>query len=182
MRMQEAIAAGIHRGILYAMLEEGQIERLSRGLYRISDLPALGRPDFTTVAYKAPYAIICLISALHFHEITNEVPHEVQIAIARKATPPRIDYPPTRVFMFSGEAFQSGIETHIIDGKPIRIYSAAKTVSDCFKYRNKIGLDVAIEALRMYLRSSKANIAELLASAKVCRVQKVITPYIRGQL
>ncbi|MDP8240713.1 MAG: type IV toxin-antitoxin system AbiEi family antitoxin domain-containing protein [Candidatus Hatepunaea meridiana] len=180
LRMREAIDSGIHRTMLYAMLEEGVIQRLSRGLYRLTDLPEMGNPDFVAVACKAPNAVICLISALSFHEITNQVPHEVQLAIARKTAPPHLDYPPTRIFIFSNSTFREGMETHRLDGVAVRIYSPAKTVADCFKYRNKIGLDVAVEALKLYCRHRDTDLNELLRCARICRVQNIITPYIES--
>ncbi len=180
--MKEAIDSGIHRTMLYAMLERGVIQRLSRGLYRLTDLPPMRDPDLMTVCRKAPTGVICLISALFFHEITNQIPHEVQLAVVRKTASPHIDYPPTRVFIYSESTFKEGIETHIIDGVTIKIYSPAKTVADCFKYRNKIGLDVAVEALKMYLKRRPLDINELMRCANICRVQKVITPFIESQI
>jgi len=160
------------------MLDSGLIERLHRGLYRLTDLPSLGNPDLVAVSGRAPNAIICLISALAFHEITTHIPHEIQIAIHRHMRPPRIAYPPTRTFYYSEQAITSGVEEHLIDGKEVRIFSAAKTVADSFKYRNKIGLDVAVEALKMFHESQRLIPNEILRYSAVCRVEKVIRPYL----
>lgn len=182
LRMREALDSGINRSVLYSMLERGVIERLHRGLYRLTDLPSLGNPDLVAVSRKAPNAVICLISALAFHEITTHIPHEVQIAIRRHTRQPRISYPPTRLFYFSEKAITADVETHLIDGTEVRIFSAAKTVADCFKYRNKIGLDVAVEALRMFHESRRLIPSELMKFAAVCRVEKIIRPYLEALL
>ena len=178
LRMREALEFGITRTTLYSMLDRGIIERLHRGLYRLTDLPSLGNPDLVAVSLKAPNAIICLISALAFHEITTHIPHEVQIAIRRHTRPPRIVYPPTGTFYFSEQAITSGVEKHLIDGTEVRIFSAAKTVADCFKYRNKIGLNVAVEALKMFHESRRLIPNEIMKFSAVCRVEKVIRPYL----
>ncbi|MBT7788789.1 MAG: transcriptional regulator [Calditrichaeota bacterium] len=178
LRMREALEFGITRTTLYSMFDSGLIERLHRGLYRLTDLPSLGNPDLVAVSGKAPNAIICLISALAFHEITTHIPHEVQIAIRRHTRPPRITYPPTGTFYFSEQAITSGVEKHLIDGTEVRIFSAAKTVADCFKYRNKIGLNVAVEALKMFHESRRLIPNEIMKFAAVCRVERVIRPYL----
>jgi len=180
--MREAIEFGITRTVLYSMLDRGFIERLHRGLYRLTELPSLGNPDLVAVSRKAPNAVICLISALAFHEITTHIPHEVQIAIRRHTRQPRITYPPTRLFYFGEKAITAGVETHLIDGTEVRIFSAAKTVADCFKYRNKIGFDVAIEALRMFHEARRLRPSELMKFAAVCRVEKIIRPYLEALL
>jgi len=182
LRMSEAISLGIDRNLLYAMKKDGAIERLNRGLYRLTDLPPMDSPDLVAVSRKAPNGVICLISALFFHEITTQVPHEVQLAILRGSEPPRVDYPPTRIFIFSEQAFEAGIDEHRLDGVDVRIYSSAKTVVDCFKYRNKIGFDVAMEALKMYYNRRDFNLNELMEHARVCRVEKVMRPYVEALL
>ena len=177
-RTAEAIRAGIHPRTLYAMRDEGLLETISRGLYRLADLPPLGNPDLVAVSKRTPDCVICLISALSFHELTTQIPHEVYIALARGKARPRIEYPPIRAFWFSGNAFSEGIEKHHIDGTEVSIYSPAKTVADCFKYRNKIGLDVAMEALRDGWRARRFTMDGLWEAAGVCRVQRVIQPYV----
>jgi predicted transcriptional regulator of viral defense system len=182
LRMSEALKAGIHRRMLYSMLEAGFIEPLNRGLYRLTDLPPLGNPDLVSVSLKVPSGVICLISALAYHEITTQVPHEVYVALERGTETPRLNHPPTRIFWFSGQAFAAGIETHSIDGVSVRIYSPGKTIADCFKYRNKIGLDIAIEALKLYRERKRFKADDLMQVARVCRVEKVIRPYLEALL
>ncbi len=180
--MSEAPNAGIRRRALYAMLDAGVLERLCRGLYRLSDLPALGNPDLVSVALKVPSGVLCLISALAYHEITTQIPHEIYIAIPRRKEPPRLDYPPIRTFLFSGEAYARGIETHDLDGVAVRIYSPEKTLADCFKYRNKIGLEVAIEGLKLYRQRQPFKVEEILRFARVCRMENVMRPYLEALL
>lgn len=182
LRMNEAIQAGIHRRMLYSMLEGGVIERLNRGLYRLTDLPPLGNPDLVSVSRKVPNSVICLISALSYHEITTQIPHEVYAALERGTEAPRLGHPPIRVFWFSGQAFTLGIQTHKIDGVPVRIYSSEKTIADCFKYRNKIGLDTAIEALKLYREKKRFKADDLMKFARACRVENVIRPYLEALL
>lgn len=180
LRTNKAIKAGIHPRTLYEMREAGIIERLSRGVYRLTDLPEMGEPDLVSVAIRVPDGIICLISALAFHEITTQIPHEVYIAVERESRAPRIDYPPVRVFRFPGDAFTEGIEVHKIDNVAVRVYSPEKTVADCFKYRNKIGLDTAIEALKLYRESKRVKLDALLRFAAICRVKNIMRPYLEA--
>lgn len=180
LRMSEAIRAGIHRRTLYAMRDAGVVERLCRGLYRLADLPPLGSPDLVPVALKVPSGVICLISALAYHDITTQIPHEVYLALPRGAEPPRLEYPPVRLFWFAGKAFTEGIETHQVDGVSARIYCPEKTVADCFKYRNKIGLDVAIEGLRLCWQRKRPGVDKLMHFARICRVEKVMRPYVEA--
>ena len=180
LRTSQAVRAGIHPRTLYTMRDAGMVERLSRGLYRLADLPPLGNPDLVSVALKVPRGAICLISALAFHEITTQIPHEVYVALERGSEPPRLDYPPMRVFWFTGSAFKEGIETKKVEEVPVRVYSPEKTVADCFKYRNKIGLDTAIEALRLYRQRGRVNVDDLIRFARVCRVEKVMRPYLEA--
>jgi predicted transcriptional regulator of viral defense system len=180
LRTADAIRAGIHPRTLYEMRDRGMIERLSRGLYRLSDLPQLTEPDIIAVAMKAPESVLCLISALAFYEMTTQIPHEVHIAIGRNSRPPRIDYPPVRVFRFSGKAFTEGVETHKIDGVSIQVYSIEKTLADCFKYRHKIGIDTAIESLKLYRKSKHVRYDLLMYFAKICRVVKIMRPYVES--
>jgi predicted transcriptional regulator of viral defense system len=182
LRTGEALGAGIHPRTLYEMQRSGILEQLTRGLYRLANLPPLGNPDLISVSLKIPNGVICLISALAYHEITTQVPHEVYVALERGAEAPRLTHPPIRVFWFSGQAFTHGIQTHKIDGVPVRIYSPEKTIADCFKYRNKIGLDTAIEALKLYREKKRFRSEELMQFARVCRVEKVIRPYLEALL
>jgi len=178
----EALGAGIHPRTLYEMERRGILERLARGLYRLADLPPLGNPDLVSVGLKVPNGVICLISALAYHEITTQIPHEVYVALSRGAEPPRLGHPPIRIFWFTGEAFTQGIENHELDGIQVRIYSPEKTIADCFKYRNKIGLDTAIEALKLYRGRKRFKTDVLMRFARVCRVEKVMRPYLEALL
>jgi len=180
LRTEEALDAGIHPRTLYGMQRSGILEQLARGLYRLADLPPLGNPDLVPVSLKISNGVICLISALAYHETTTQVPHEVYVALERGAQAPKLAHPPIRIFWFSGQAFTHGIETHKIDGVPVRIYSPEKTIADCFKYRNKIGLDTAIEALKLYREKKHLESEEIMQSARTCRVEKVIRPYLEA--
>lgn len=180
MRMAEALAAGISRRELYALRDSGAVMQLSRGVYRLASLPALEAPDLVTVASRVPNGVVCLVSALAFHELTTQIPHAVDLALARGAERPRIEYPPVSYYWFSGAAFTSGIETPVVDGKRIRVYSAEKSVADAFKYRNKLGTDVAVEALRIWRRRRGARVERLLEQARVCRIERIIRPYLEA--
>jgi predicted transcriptional regulator of viral defense system len=182
LRTGEAITTGIHPRTLYAMRDQGIVERLSRGVYRLSDLQPLGDPDLISVALRIPKGVVCLISALAFYEITTQIPHQVYIAIDRHSRPPKMDFPPIRVFRFTGKAYESGIEAHEKEGIQLRVYSPEKTIADCFKYRNKIGLDVALEALKLYREKIGFKVDDLMHFARVCRVEKVMRPYIEALL
>jgi predicted transcriptional regulator of viral defense system len=182
MRLAEALRAGVSRGTLERMLEKGTLERLSRGLYRLVDAEPLPNPDLAVVAAKVPDGVICLISALSFHELTTQIPHEVYVAVSRTSEPPRIAHPPIRSFRFSGAAFSEGVEKHRLGPITVRVYSREKTLADCFKYRNRIGLDTCLEAVRFYKRQKKYNVDALLHFAKVCRVAKVMQPYLESIL
>lgn len=180
MRTSAAIEQGVHPRTLYALRDRGRLVQISRGVYRLADLPELSDPDLVTVATRVPEAVVCLISALCFHDITTEIPHEVHIALPRQVRKPKLDYPPLRVYHFSGPALEEGIETRRIDGARVRIYGPEKTIADCFKYRNQIGLAVALEALRLYLKRQHASRKTLLAYARICRVEKVMLPYLEA--
>lgn len=183
LRTMEAIRLGIQPRTLYAMRDAGLIQRLGRGLYRLAELPPLSNPDLVSIALGAPKGIICLISALAFHEITTQIPHQVYLAVEQyKGRMPRIGHPPVRVFWFSGEAFHEGVETHTLDGIPVSIYGPEKTVADCFKHRNKIGLDVAIEALRLCRQRKRSSVDKLMYFAKIDRVEKIMRPYLEAML
>jgi predicted transcriptional regulator of viral defense system len=177
-----AIREGIHPRTLYEMRDKGIIEMLSRGLYRLADLRPLNNQDLVTVALRIPNGVVCLISALAFHDMTTQVPHEVYIAVDRVSRPPQVDYPPVRVFRFTGEAFKSGIESHKTEGVQLKVYSPEKTLADCFKYRNKIGLDTAIEALKLYRGKKRFKVDDLMQFARVCRIEKIMRPYLEALL
>jgi len=182
LRTVEALRAGIHPRTLYALRDQGMIEQVARGLYRLAELSPPREPDLLTVAKKVPHAVFCLLTALSFHRLTTQVPHAVEVAISRTARVPRLDHPPLKVFRFSSEPLKAGIETHILDGVPIRVYSREKTLADIFKYRNKAGLDVALEAIQAYRSQPKRDLQAILKFARICRVENVIRPYLEAIL
>ena len=171
---------GIHREFLGRLCARGLLEKISRGLYRLPDAEVTAHHALAEAAKVVPKGMVCLLSALNFHEIGTQIPHEVWLAIDRRAARPRVAYPPLRIVRFSGKSLTEGIETHEVDGVPVRIYSPAKTVVDCFRYRIKIGLDVALEALREALRGRKCTIDELWRHAKAGRVANVMRPYLEA--
>ena len=164
------------------MRDSGTLEMISRGVYRLSDSPPLSNPDLVTVATRIPGGVICLISALSYHEITTQIPHEIHVALPRGAEEPRLDYPPIKTYRLTGEAFTTGVETHDIDSVSVRIYSPEKTLADCFKFRNKVGLDTVIEAIRFYRERKSINVEDLLHYATICRVNKIMRPYLEAIL
>jgi predicted transcriptional regulator of viral defense system len=182
LRTRDALRAGIHRRTLYQLRDSGRIEQLTRGLFRLADTPALDHPDLVTLALKIPEGVLCLISALAWHGLTTQIPHEISVAIPRGAAAPRLEYPPVRHFWFSGQAYSEGIEQHRVDGVSLRVYSQEKTLADCFKHRNRIGLDTVLEALKTYRERGPVHIEALLHYADICRVKRVMTPYLEAVL
>jgi predicted transcriptional regulator of viral defense system len=177
-RVRDIEAAGFRRQDLRYLVQEGKAQRLARGIYQLAAAPMLTYPSYSEVLLRSPNAVLCLLSALNFHELTTQLPHQVWIALEGTARAPKLAYPPIRVVRFSGDAFAKGIEMHRVDGITLRVYSVAKTVADLFKMRNKVGLDVAMEALREAIKGKKATRAEILKMAKVCRVKNVMRSYI----
>ena len=182
LRTAQAIAKGIHPRDLYRMQTLGLVTRLSRGLYQLKGKRSLSSPDLVTAALKVPQGIICLISALAFHRITTQIPHEVYMALRKGAEQPRLAFPPARFVRFASAVFESGVETHAIDGVKIRVYSPERTVADCFKFRNKIGLDVAIEALKFCRQRKRSSVEELMKFARLDRVERIMKPYLEAIL
>lgn len=180
LRTAQALAEGIHPRTLYELRDQGRVLALNRGLYRLADLPPLGNPDLATIAVCLPSAVICLISALSFHGITTQIPHQVDIALPRGTKSPKLTFPPLRIFRFSPSTFEKGIETRIVDKVKVRIYSPVRTVVDCFKFRNRIGIDVAVEALRLCRQRRVATIGEILTYARLLRMERVMTPYLEA--
>jgi len=180
MRTSEAEKAGIHNRTLYHMLENGYISKLERGVYKLVAKGQLSNPDLAIVATKIPKARVCLISALDFHDMTTEIPHSVHIALPRTSRDPSLDYPPLAVYRFSGKSLTDGVKEHEIDGIKVQVYNPAKTIADCFKFRNKIGKDIAIEALERGIRDGKASYKDVLRYAEICRVKTVIKPYLES--
>jgi predicted transcriptional regulator of viral defense system len=180
MLTKDALDLGIHPRTLYRLRDEGVVIQVSRGIYRLASLPPLSQPDIAAVALRVPRAVICLTSALAYHDVTTEIPHEVQIALPRRTKTPRLDFPPIRVFWFSGPALSEGIEVVEIDGVDVRVYDLPKTVVDCFRFRNKIGLDVAVAALNEAIKRKGVRPAELLRYARLCRIESVLLPYLEA--
>jgi predicted transcriptional regulator of viral defense system len=180
LRMSEAIEHGITRYMLYSLRDRGVIEQVSRGIYRLVELPPISNPDLVTVSLRFPNAVICLVSALAFHDITTQIPHEVSVAMPRDSRMPSLDYPPIQAHRFSNAAYKSGIEAHRIDEVPVKVYSAEKTMADCFKFRNKMGMEVVLEALKLYKTRKKFDLGKLIKYAKICRVEKVMKPYLEA--
>ena len=180
LRMSEVLRLGISRAALYTMRDEGIIERVSRGLYRLVALEPLAHPDLVTLAKRVPHGVLCLISALSFHELTTQVPHTVDLALERGTRKPRLDYPPTRCFWFSGPAFAEGIETHELDGVAVRVYDPEKTLVDCFRYRNQLGMDVVLEALRLWRDRRRRKLDVLLKYARMRHVERALRPYLES--
>jgi len=177
LRTQEAKAAGIHPRTLAALVEDGTVVRLDRGVYQLADA-APSEPDLAVVARKVPKAIVCLVSALAHHRLTTQIPHAVDLAVPRGFKDRKLEHPPVRFYRFGDASFAVGIERIKVGGRELRVYGAAKTVADCFKFRNKIGKDIAIEALRTYLRRKDAKVKDLLHFARINRVQAVMAPYV----
>ncbi len=182
LRTSEALRLGIEPRTLYALRDAGTVDQLARGLYRLADLPPLSNPDLVIVARKIPQGVACLVSALAFHELTTQIPHAVDLALESGSRRPRLSFPPVRVFWFSGLAWSEGVEVHLLDGVPVRIYGPEKSVADAFKFRRKLGLDLAIEALREHRRRPDFDVSRLLHYARVCRVEQVMSPYLEALL
>lgn len=178
----EAMHFGIHPATLYAMRDSGVLEPVSRGVFRLADAPPFGNSDLVTVAARVPRGVVCLISALAFYDLTTQIPHAVHLALPRGAMEPRLDFPPIKTYRFSGRAFSEGVEIHRLDGVGVRVYGVEKTLADCFKFRNKIGLDTALEAVRLYRERRQVKVADLMRFASVCRVEKVMRPYLEAIL
>lgn len=178
MRTAEALDAGIYPRTLYHMRDEGYLTQLERGVYQLQDSEPLSNPDFIIVSRKIPDAVICLISALDLHKMTDEIPHKVHIALPRTSRNPSLDYPPVSVYRFSDETLIAGVETKPFDGISVKVFTPAKTIADCFKFRNQIGLDIAIEALKRGVNERKATYGDIMKYAKLCKVERVIKPYL----
>ena len=179
-RSRDLVAAGMTRSQLSRMVAAGKLQRVARGLYARPGYQSGEHGALAEVAKRATNALFCLLTALRFHGLTTQAPFEVWIAIGNKEHPPRLEYPPLRTVRFSAEALSTGVETRRVEGTLIRVTSVAKTVADCFKFRNKIGLDVALEALREARRTKKASADELWGHAKIDRVANVMRPYLEA--
>ncbi len=178
----EIIEAGFNKTHLKDSLNSGRIQKVDRGLYRLSDGTSLSNPDLVAVAIKVPKGTVCLLSALAFHEATNEIPKYVDIAIPRGVHANKIKYPPVKFYRFAPQAWKAGIEKHEIEGHEIKVYNLAKTVADCFKFRNKIGMDIARDALKVAVTEKNIAPKEIMQYAKICRIDKIIKPILETML
>lgn len=182
LRTMEAISLGIHPRTLYELRDAGVLEAVSRGVYRLAEVEWSVDPDLLAVAARVPRAVICLASALVVHELTTQIPRTVDIALPPGGSGPRFSRPKIRVHRFSGASITEGIESRIADGVTIKLFNAEKTIADCFKFRNRIGLDIALEALRLYRSRRKQNFPALMRYAKIDRVDAIMRPYIEATL
>ena len=180
LRASDLDAIGAPRIVLTRLSAAGLLDRVGRGLYRLPDAQASEFESLGTIATKVPQAVFCLLTALQFHELTTQLPRQVWIAMPRGSHAPRFDYPPLKMVQFTGEAYAAGVEEVERDGVKLRVYGVAKTVADCFKHRNKIGLDVALEALKDARSRNKASSDDIWRYAKVCRVANVMRPYLES--
>ncbi|MBL7131067.1 MAG: transcriptional regulator [Candidatus Omnitrophica bacterium] len=178
----EIIGAGFNKAHIKISLNSGQIQRVDRGLYSLSDGMSLSNPDLVAVSIKVPKGTVCLLSALAFYEATDEIPKYVDIAIPRGVHANKIKYPPVKFYRFAPSAWKVGIEKHEIEGHEIKVYSLAKTIADCFKFRNKIGVDVARDALKVAITEKDITPKEIMKYAKICRVDNIIKPILEAMI
>lgn len=180
LRTRDLIGRGVHTDALYALRDSGRIIELSRGLYRLAEMGEAEHPDLAVVAASAPNAAVCLISALAYHEITTQIPSSVHLAVPRGSYNRIKLSVPVTVYRFDSRTFDDGLEPQRVGGMPLKVYSAARTVVDCFKFRNKIGLDVVVEALRLARQRKRVQNRELLRYARLLRVEKLMSPYLQA--
>jgi predicted transcriptional regulator of viral defense system len=180
LHVRDISAIGVPTVVLTRLARAGKLERTGRGIYVLPDRPASAHRSLAEVALRAPRGVVCLLSALRIHEIGTQAPFEVWLALPAGVLPPRLDSPPIRVIRMSGSSLSQGIEKITIDGVKVPVFNAAKTIADCFKFRNKIGLDVALEALREARRERKVNVDALWRYAKFDRVANVMQPYLES--
>jgi len=178
----ELSKAGINKDILKDSLKSHRVERLDRGLYCLSGDMSFSNPDFVAISIKIPKGVICLISALAFHEATSEIPKYIDVAIPRGTHESRVKYPPIRFYRFASKAWKAGIEEHKVGGYKIKVYNLAKTIVDCFKFRNRIGIDVARDALKVAITEKYTKPKEIMQYAKICRVDKIVKPILETML
>ena len=180
LRSRELVQAGISRVQISRLVAAGRLQRVARGLYAPANYHPTEHAALITVSRRAPDAVFCLLTALRLHDLTTQAPFDVWIAVGNNARAPRMDYPPLRIVRFSNATLTQGIETRKLEGVQLRVTNVAKTVADCFKFRHKIGLDVALEALREVRRDRRASNDELWRYAKLCRVATVMRPYLEA--
>jgi predicted transcriptional regulator of viral defense system len=182
LKTSQALALGIAPRTLYAMRDAGLIRQISRGVYQLTNQETPSNPDLVNVALRIPKAVICLISALHFYGLTTQIPHKVYIALPQSAEKPRMEFPPLDIVWLSQKSYAAGISEQQVDNVLIKIYSKEKTIADCFKFRNKIGVDVALEALKEYVKMPDRQIDKLLSYARIDRVEIPISRYLEALL
>ena len=182
LRAAEAIRLGVPEHIVYEMVEKGELVREARGVYRLAETEMPSNLDLVQVSLLVPKAVICLISALYFYELTTQIPHSIYVALPQNTPRPRVKYPPLEVFWVTNSLHSVGVDVHVLDGVKVKIYNREKTVADCFKFRNRIGEDIALEALKDYIRQAKLDVHKLLEYAKINRVEKLMTPYLKSLL
>ncbi len=182
LRMSQAIEAGISRHTFYALRDKGKLIQESRGLFRLAEQPDHPYPDLCVISFRYPKAVFCLVSALSFHDATTQIPKEVHIALPRGSRTPAIQSPPLHTYFFSKAPYEAGIEAHQVEGVGVKIYDLEKTIIDCFKFRNQIGMDVFLEAIRLYKSKAKVRPARLAEYAKICGVAKAVFPYLEAIL
>ncbi len=182
LRASEAIRLGVPEHIVYEMVQSGDLVREARGIYRLADREMLGNSDLVQVSLLVPKGVLCLISALYFYELTTQIPHSVYVALPQNAGRPRMAYPPLEVFWVTTSLHSVGVDEHVLDGVKVKIYSREKTITDCFKFRKRIGEEIALEALKDYVNQPKLDVHKLLEYAKINRVEKLITPYLKSLL
>lgn len=180
LRARDLDAIDAPRVILGRLTATGLLDRVARGVYRLPGQTGSEHESLVTIASRVPQAVFCLLSALQFHELTTQLPRQVWLAMPRGSHVPRIDYPPIRMVQMTGASYATGIEEHVRDGVTLRVYGPAKTVVDCFKYRHRIGLDVALEALKDARAQGRVAADELWRHAKICRVSNVMRPYLEA--
>ncbi len=179
-RPRDLAGRGVPRATLAKLVAEGVLERRSRGVYVLADADVTEHHDLAQVCKRVPHGVVCLLSALRFHRLTTQAPHEVWLGIDRKARLPKLDHPPLRVVRFSGAGLTAGVEEHTVEGVRVRVTGPARTVADCFAYRNTVGLEVALEALRDCLRQRRATVDELHRAAQTRRMANVMRPYLEA--
>ncbi len=180
LKTSQALSLGISPRTLYAMRDAGVIRQISRGVYHLSNQDPPGNPDLINIALRIPKAVICLISALHYYGLTTQIPHKVYIALPQAAEKPRLDFPPLDIIWLSEKSYKAGITEQLIDAIPVKIYSKEKTIADCFKFRSKVGIDVALEALKDYVKAPDRQIDPLLFFARIDRVENLVSRYLEA--
>ncbi len=178
----DLIKAGFYKAIIRETLKSGRIERISRGVYGLTEIPDMAYPDLVTACFIIPRGVVCLITALSFYEVTDEIPRYIDIAIPAQTREKEIQNLPIRYYHFSQKSWEAGIEEHNIDGYKVRVYSLAKTIADCFKFRNQIGMDVARASLKCAFLEKKVPHHEIMKYASICRVTNIIKPILETLL